>query len=284
MDPSPQPPMDLIRVSARQALTGEVLKEVHVRPTDTVAALLSAIGSASPLRTSSRARRHRLLLGTRLLAETERLEDAGIRDGDVVDIISCQCIVASASADALGKIWSADTGDCLATLEGHQSALLSIALLPGGEGILSGSEDRTAKLWNTKTGNCLLTLEGHGGPVVQVACSSSGQLLLTVAAGMVRIWKTSSGDCLFTLSHTFILGASFGASFSHDCNSLLTRSCRSVQLWRTETWECTASLDGHHSSVLSAVFSQDSCFVVTASADTTAKLWCARTGQCLHTF
>ncbi|CAE8732789.1 unnamed protein product, partial [Polarella glacialis] len=95
--------------------------------------------------------------------------------------------------DALGKIWSADTGDCLATLEGHQSALLSIALLPGGEGILSGSEDRTAKLWNTKTGNCLLTLEGHGGPVVQVACSSSGQLLLTVAAGIVRVWKTSSG-------------------------------------------------------------------------------------------
>jgi len=65
-------------------------------------------------------------------------------------------------------MWNTKTGECLRTLSGHGSSVLSVSF--DGKGLLaSGSYDNTIKLWNTKTGECLRTLTGHGGYVRSVS-------------------------------------------------------------------------------------------------------------------
>ena len=48
------------------------------------------------------------------------------------------------------KIWDANTGECLKTLEGHRNDVESVAYSPDGTKIISGSVDKTIKIWGEK--------------------------------------------------------------------------------------------------------------------------------------
>lgn len=53
-----------------------------------------------------------------------------------------------ASKDCTARVWSAATGGCLATCEGHVEAVGSLAFLKKKAMILTGSRDKTLKLWD----------------------------------------------------------------------------------------------------------------------------------------
>ena len=55
--------------------------------------------------------------------------------------------IISGSDDKTIKIWDANTGECLKTLEGHSSNVQSVAYSPDGTKIISGSQDTTIKIW-----------------------------------------------------------------------------------------------------------------------------------------
>ena len=63
------------------------------------------------------------------------------------------------------QVWSAWSGECLLTLEGHQAAVLSACFSADCRYIVTCSEDFTAKVWNAEGGECILTLEGHTEPI-----------------------------------------------------------------------------------------------------------------------
>ena len=52
-------------------------------------------------------------------------------------------------------------GLCIATLQGHEGTVWSVAALEGGL-LASGSEDNTVKVWEVASGRCVATLQGHG--------------------------------------------------------------------------------------------------------------------------
>ena len=79
--------------------------------------------------------------------------------------------IISGSYDNTIKIWDANTGQCLKTLEGHSDDVISVAYSPDGKKIVSGSSDKTIKIWDAKKGECLKTLEGHSDGVISVAYS-----------------------------------------------------------------------------------------------------------------
>jgi COMPASS component SWD3 len=60
--------------------------------------------------------------------------------------------IASCSADGTIKIWDAETGKHIHTLEGHLAGISTIAWSADSKLIASGSDDKTIRLWDAESG------------------------------------------------------------------------------------------------------------------------------------
>ena len=54
--------------------------------------------------------------------------------------------LASGSIDTTVRLWDAQTGACVRTLEGHGDTVLSVSFSPDGKQLASGSDDGRARL------------------------------------------------------------------------------------------------------------------------------------------
>ena len=63
-------------------------------------------------------------------------------------------------------------GECIRTFEGHKDFVLSVALTPDGNWVMSGSKDRGVQFWDPDTGAAQLMLQGHknSGTYLQMLC------------------------------------------------------------------------------------------------------------------
>jgi len=52
-------------------------------------------------------------------------------------------------------------GECIKTFEGHKDFVLSVALTPDSNWVMSGSKDRGVQFWDPDTGMAQLMLQGH---------------------------------------------------------------------------------------------------------------------------
>lgn len=89
--------------------------------------------------------------------------------------------IATASADKTARIWDAQTGQQLLTLEGHSQGISDVCWSPQGNYICTASDDHTLKLWDVETGKSLKTLTGHTNYVF--CCSFDPQSHLLVRLG-----------------------------------------------------------------------------------------------------
>lgn len=107
----------------------------------------------------------------------------------------------SGSLDKTIKMWElttssrfmpahAPSGKCVRTFEGHKDFVLSVALTPHGDWVLSGSKDRGVQFWDPHTGVAQLMLQGHKNSVISVAPSPTGGVFATGSGDMrARIWR-----------------------------------------------------------------------------------------------
>ncbi|KAI9775010.1 MAG: hypothetical protein M1839_001610 [Geoglossum umbratile] len=88
----------------------------------------------------------------------------------------------------------------ITTLEGHSSALRSVAFSHDSARLASASYDHTVKIWDASSGQCLQTLKGHSGAVGSVTFSHDSAWLASASSdSTVKIWDVGSGKCLQTL-------------------------------------------------------------------------------------
>lgn len=90
-------------------------------------------------------------------------------------------------------------GRCIRTFEGHRDFVLSVALTPDNEWVLSGSKDRGVQFWDPRTGQTQLMLQGHKNSVISVApspvISPGGGYFATGSGDMrARIWSYTRLD------------------------------------------------------------------------------------------
>ncbi|KAK3401181.1 WD40-repeat-containing domain protein [Sordaria brevicollis] len=79
-------------------------------------------------------------------------------------------------------------GRCIKTFEGHRDFVLSVALTPDSQWVLSGSKDRGVQFWDPRTGHTQLMLQGHKNSVISVAPSP------VTGPNGVGYFATGSGD------------------------------------------------------------------------------------------
>lgn len=81
-------------------------------------------------------------------------------------------------------------GRCIKTFEGHKDFVLSVALTPDAQWVLSGSKDRGVQFWDPRTGQTHLMLQGHKNSVISVAPSPNPGYFATGSGDMrARIWS-----------------------------------------------------------------------------------------------
>jgi len=181
-----------------------------------------------------------------------------------------------------GRLWDAKTGESLAVLNGHASALLSVAWRPNLAQLASASSDGSVRLWDAETGESLKTLTGHTGFVYDVAWSPDGRQLASASQDKtIRIWNATS-----TLSMTIFAEQEDFAScldWSPDGTQLASGSRDgTVRLWDVKTGKNTAILSSHTGSVNDVAWSPDGVHLASASDDHTVQVWNTRTDGIIH--
>ena len=139
--------------------------------------------------------------------------------------------ILTASDNNTAKVWDAESGKELVTLEGHEGGVMNAVFSPDGRSIVTASDDHTAKVWDAESGKELRTLAGHTEPVIDVVFSSDGRRILTASEDLTaKVWDAESGKELRTLAgHT---GQVRKAVFSPDGRRILPPTTYG-QVWKT---------------------------------------------------
>ncbi|KAH3762477.1 Guanine nucleotide-binding protein, beta subunit [Pelomyxa schiedti] len=171
-----------------------------------------------------------------------------------------------------------------------------IKFSPDGQYLVMGSIDGFIEVWDWETGkiNTMLKYQAddefmlHENTAVLCMCFSRDSETLATGArdGGIKVWTIRTGKCLrrFDRAHeqgvtclafAYDSGAQQLLSGSYDCTARVhgLKSGKTLKVFR-----------GHTSYVNDAVYSHNSAWVVTASSDSTVKVWDAKTTDCLLTF
>ena len=82
---------------------------------------------------------------------------------------------------------------------GHDQAVLSVAISPDSNYVVSGSRDRSAKLWQVNTGREVRSFLGHEGSVNCIDFSSDGKFIITSSGDRTaKIWDVVTGREIFS--------------------------------------------------------------------------------------
>jgi WD40 repeat protein len=186
--------------------------------------------------------------------------------------------VATASLDKTVRLWDANTGALIQTLEGHEGPAHAVVFTRDGSRIATASLDKTARIWDAASGKELAKLV-HEKELFGVAFSPDGARVATAASdGHVRVWDVAKAETLLELEHE---GSLRGVAWSPDGSRLVSASDNgTARVWNASDGASVTSFAGHGGQQLLAVaWSPDGEHVVTGGYDGVARIWMAGTGK-----
>lgn len=197
--------------------------------------------------------------------------------------------IVTVSSDSTANLCQALANGPARVLAGHMGEINDAAFSHDGQYVVTASNDRTARIWSTApSGNTKAhVLVGHTEALTSVQFSPGDSLVVTTSAdGTARVWYANDSvrQSIVLRGHD---GAVSGATFNADGSRIVTYATDgTARVWRTrgpresvfrgttQTGQGTeARLTGHRGDVFAAEFDSSGLFLVTASADNTARIW-----------
>jgi WD40 repeat protein len=168
------------------------------------------------------------------------------------------------------------TGERIATLMGHQSAVNRILFHPEDDFILTLSQDNTARLWNFE--GIQQSVLSHSYSVENAAFNPEGDLLVTTTARdySAHLWDWATNRKLSVLSghEGAIRAIDFSPRSASDRYIVTASNDKTARVWDVSNQFSTV-LSQHQNEVVESVYSPDGQYILTASVDDTARLWSA---------
>jgi WD40 repeat protein len=181
------------------------------------------------------------------------------------------------------KVWDAESGQEIVTLQGHKRFVGSVAYSHDGKRLASLSRDNTLKIWDAQTGRELRSLPVQAADRGIVAFSPDGKRIASsngarntigpAEAGEIKVWDVETGDELFVLQgHT---GWVTDLAYSPDGKRLASGAgglggrfggvgARELKIWDAESGDELLTFEKVGGGV---VFSPDGCRLVNAGTE-----------------
>jgi WD40 repeat protein len=176
--------------------------------------------------------------------------------------------LASGSMDGTVRLWDANTGKHLRTLE-NVRAVTSVAFSPDDTVVASaGRGTDSARLWDAGTGKHLITLPRHLTEVTSVAFSPDGAVVASASSdNKIFLSNPITGEGIRTLSspHSRVNHI----AFSPDSATLASaggRATPTICLWDPKSGSLLRELMGHSNPIRQVAFSPDGTKVASASS------------------
>jgi WD40 repeat protein len=202
-----------------------------------------------------------------------------ICDGNVVRVAYSPDgkYILTGTANSTAQLWDPATGEEIKAFV-ISSGIESLTFSPDSKSIAFGNSNGNAQIWSIGMGELVREFSGHQGFVQGIKFSPDGRFLLTGSADKtVRIWDVATGQNL----RVFNTEASQGVAFSPEGSLIAAATGRIPRVWNLQALPNGTQFIGHSNIIRGASFSPDGTRVVTASADTTARIWDMKNGQTL---
>jgi WD40 repeat protein len=158
----------------------------------------------------------------------------------------------------IAKVWDIKTGKMLTQAgEYSQNRVLSVAISPDGEYIITGSEKRFTEIWDIASGEKLMTLEGYLNQVDERILTDS-----------YMYWAALVNEAKLSPDGKYIA---------------VGRTGNNAKLIDFKTGRVLNTLRGHNSMVISLCFSPDGKYLATGGLDGKAIVWNVETGDSVQT-
>jgi WD40 repeat protein len=197
--------------------------------------------------------------------------------------------IASGSADYNVKVWNTAMAREEHTLKGHYFYVTGVGFSTDGRWIaaIAGDTGAGVKLWDPVSGSELnesFTKDSYGN---SFDFSPDGRKVALDDGKGIRIWNLPANrqERLITESRE-VTNTVHALAFNQDGSWLAAagsfpRDPRDdkARIWDVETGQLIHTLTGHSFTVNDVRFSRDGRWLVTASADGTARIWDAKSGS-----
>jgi WD40 repeat protein len=190
--------------------------------------------------------------------------------------------LACGRSSGLVEVWDMGTGLKRLDLAGHTDRVAAVIFNQDGTTVASASYDGFIRIWDTTSGNVQIVLEGHAEGVRAIAYSPDGRILASGGFdGTIRLWDVQTGEIQSILPA--YEGWVSSLAFSPD-GTILAAADMTIELWDVASGASQMLLSGHTNSVIDLVFTPDGKGLISASLDTTARIWDVTTGETVVTF
>lgn len=179
-------------------------------------------------------------------------------------------------------LWDLVKGRALATYQGHEDWVTSIAVRPRGGLVISGGLDHSVRLWSLERGAEVLSFAGHEAEVKDVVFAPKGLALSVGLDARLKVWDLASrvAELPKWRAHR---GPVTAMDLSADGRLLLTGGAdHQVKLWDVASRKLLDTFEGHVSEVFRVGFSPDGRTAFSTSKDRRLKLWEVMSGRALE--
>ena len=203
--------------------------------------------------------------------------------------------ILSGSADRTVRLFDALTGEPKTTFEGHSDQVDCVAITTDGRIGISGGQDCTIRSWNLETGAPLAVLDGHASFVRSLVTIRDDSWLISGSSDKtIRYW-TVERRAAAVRNTTRAEPVTVLSIAANGMRAISGSRASALSVWDVAHGRVTGTLAGHENAarlrapvtrmsglVTATSLTEDGSVAVSASRDSTLRIWDTTSGQTLH--